>query len=64
MPPKTRAPGAMRLAIEEIRQLGVTRVRTMHKSENNIAAALYLKLGFRQIGFHDEGDVLLELELR
>lgn len=55
---------AMRLAIDEIRQLDAHRVRTMHKRENNIAAALYRRLGYRQIGFHDDGDVLLELELR
>ena len=54
---------AMRLAIEEIRQLDAQRVRTIHKPENNFAAALYRKIGFRQIGFHDDGDVLLELPL-
>ena len=55
---------AMRLAIDEIRDLGAQRVRTMHKPENNIAAALYWTLGFRKIGLHDDGDVLLELERR
>ncbi|MEZ6049997.1 MAG: GNAT family N-acetyltransferase [Planctomycetaceae bacterium] len=55
---------AMRLAIKEIRELGAHKVRTMHKPSNEIAAALYPKLGFQQIGFHDDGDVLLELELQ
>ena len=53
---------AMRLAIEEIRKLGATRVRTMHRPENSAAAAIYAKLGFRSAGKLDDGDCLLELE--
>lgn len=54
---------AMRLAIDEIAQLGARRIRTMHKPSNEVATRLYPKLGFRNIGFHDDGDVLLELVL-
>ena len=53
---------AMRLAIEQIRKLGATRVRTMHKPENSAAAAIYAKLGFRPAGELDDGDCLLELD--
>lgn len=52
---------AMRLAIEEIGALGASRIRTMHKPTNLAAASLYRKLGFRGIGFLDDGDVLLEM---
>ena len=41
---------AMRLAIEQIRKLGATRVRTMHKPENSAAAAIYAKLGIPPSG--------------
>lgn len=54
---------AMRLAITEIRELGARRIRTMHKPTNLAAASLYRKLGFRDIGLHDDGDVLLELSI-
>lgn len=52
---------AMRLALEEIRQRGAKRVRTMHKPCNTAAAALYRNLGFEPIGLHDDGDTLLEI---
>lgn len=54
---------AMKLAIAEIAELGSSRIRTMHKPTNRTAASLYKKLGFREIGFLDDGDVLLELRL-
>ncbi|QDU57355.1 GNAT family N-acetyltransferase [Aeoliella mucimassa] len=54
---------AMKLAIAEIESLGAKRVRTMHKPTNTAAAALYQTLGFHNIGFHDDGDVLLERSL-
>jgi diamine N-acetyltransferase len=54
---------AMRLAIDEIKKLSATRVKTMHKPENLAAAALYAKLGFCAAGKHDDGDCLLELDL-
>jgi diamine N-acetyltransferase len=54
---------AMQLAISEIAELGASRIRTMHKPTNLAAASLYRKLGFREIGFLDDGDVLLEMRL-
>ena len=54
---------AMQLAIAEIAELGAHRIRTMHKPTNLAAASLYRKLGFRDIGFHDDGDVLLEMSV-
>ena len=57
------AESAMKLAIDEIWKQGGTRIRTMHKPENFAASALYAKLGFQNIGLHDDGDTLLELPL-
>ena len=54
---------AMQLAIAEIAELAASRIRTMHKPTNLAAASLYRKLGFREIGFLDDGDVLLEMRL-
>ncbi|MEX1232882.1 MAG: GNAT family N-acetyltransferase [Planctomycetaceae bacterium] len=54
---------AMQLAIAEIAELGASRIRTMHKPTNLAAASLYRKFGFREIGFLDDGDVLLEMRL-
>ncbi|WP_050986161.1 GNAT family N-acetyltransferase [Schlesneria paludicola] len=54
---------AMQLAIGEIAELGASRIRTMHKPTNRAAASLYRNLGFREIGFLDDGDVLLEMRL-
>lgn len=53
---------AMRLAMEEIKERGGKRVRTMHNPDNAVAAAMYRTLGFRDIGHMDDGDCLLELE--
>ena len=58
---KGYAESAMKLAIEQIWQQGGKRIRTMHKPENIAAPALYAKLGFQNIGLHDDGDTLLEL---
>lgn len=52
---------AMRLALEEIRLRGGTRVRTMHKPNNTAASALYEGLGFKPVGYLDDGDKLLEI---
>ncbi|QDV75341.1 GNAT family N-acetyltransferase [Botrimarina mediterranea] len=54
---------AMLLALEEIRQRGGTRIRTMHKPSNRAASALYSGLGFKTIGNLDDGDTLLEIIL-
>ena len=54
---------AMQLAIAEIAELGASRIRTMHKPTNRAAASLYRSIGFREIGFLDDGDVLLEMRL-
>ena len=57
------AKSAIKLAIDEIRKLGGKRIRTMHKPQNVAAPALYAKLGFQNIGLHEDGDTLLELPL-
>jgi diamine N-acetyltransferase len=54
---------AMQLAIAEIAELGASRIRTMHKPTNLAAASLYRNLGFKEIGFLDDGDILLEIRL-
>jgi diamine N-acetyltransferase len=55
---------AMKLAIGEIRTLGATRIRTMHKPGNLVASSLYEKLGFELTGeMLDDGDILRELIL-
>ena len=54
---------AMKLAIAEITELGASRIRTMHKPSNTAAASLYKRLGFKNIGLHDDGDILLEIAL-
>jgi diamine N-acetyltransferase len=54
---------AMKLAITEIAELRARRIRTMHKPTNLAAASLYRKLGFREIGYQDDGDVLLEMRI-
>ena len=51
---------AMTIAMEEIRDLGGKRIRTMHKPANVAAAGLYAQLGFSEIGSLDDGDTLLE----
>ena len=51
---------AMRLAIDELKEFGAAKIRTMHKPINKPAAALYESLGFAVIGELDDGDILLE----
>jgi diamine N-acetyltransferase len=51
---------AMKIAMREIARMGGKRIRTMHKPSNHAASALYVKLGFTEIGQHDDGDTLLE----
>lgn len=56
---------AMKLAIDEMTELGATRIRTMHRASNEIAASLYAKLGFQLTGeVLDDGDLVRELSLR
>ena len=56
---------AMKLAIDEMKNLGAKRIQTMHKPSNAIASALYDKLGFERTGVVlDDGDILRELNLR
>lgn len=56
---------AARLAIEEIRSLGATRIRTMHKPGNTTASSLYENLGFEFTGeTFDDGDFVRELTLQ
>jgi len=52
---------ALRLALEEMKAAGATRVRTMHKPGNVAASRLYRRLGFREIGTLDDGDIELEI---
>ena len=55
---------AMKLAISEIKKLGATQIRTMHKPNNAVASSLYEKLGFERTGLVlDDGDIVLELNL-
>ena len=60
---KGHGAGALRLALEEMRAAGATRVRTMHKPGNVAASQLYRRLGFREIGTLDDGDIELEISL-
>ena len=55
---------AVRLAIDEMKGLGATRIRTMHQAGNRVAASLYEKLGFESTGeVLDDGDEVRELRL-
>ena len=54
---------ALKLVIEEIKNLGAKRIQTMHKPENKIAGKLYQKMGFSYIGSLDDGDLLMEMTL-
>ncbi len=56
---------AMKLAINEMKKLGATRIRTMHKPSNSIASSLYEKLGFERTGVVlDDGDIVREIKLQ
>ncbi len=52
---------ALKLVIEEIKNLGAKRIQTMHKPKNKIAGKLYQKIGFSYIGNLDDGDLLMEI---
>jgi len=54
---------AIELVLEEIRSSGCNTIRTMHKPKNTIAANIYNKFGFKDIGVLDDGDILLELDI-
>lgn len=55
---------ALNLALEEIEQLGAKRIHTMHKPKNEIAGKLYQKVGFSYIGHLDDGDLLMEMNIK
>lgn len=52
---------ALELAVAEIRRRGAKRILAMHKPENGASAALLESLGFRPVGWLEDGDRLLEL---
>ena len=52
---------AVKLALEEMRQLGASEIRTMYMPGNIRAQNLYKKLGFEEIGTLDGGDIFLRL---
>ncbi len=55
---------AMKLTIEEIKELGAKRILTMHKPSNTVASKLYDKLGFAPTGeVLEDGDLVRELKL-
>ncbi|MCX7207152.1 MAG: GNAT family N-acetyltransferase [Proteobacteria bacterium] len=54
---------AIHLALAEMKLAGASRVRTMHKPSNKIASRLYQRSGFCEVGYAEDGDVELELEL-
>ena len=54
---------ALKLVIEEIKQLGAKRIYTMHKLSNKTAGKLYQKAGFSYIGHLDDGDLLMEMKI-
>ena len=54
---------AVKMAVEEMRQLGTTEIRTMYMPGNIRAKNLYKKLGFEKIGTLDGGDKFLRLAL-
>lgn len=53
---------AVRLALAEMQAMGAKRTYTMHKPGNEVAAKLYVRLGFRRIGVLDDGDIQLQLD--
>ena len=52
---------AVKLAVQEMYQLGATEIRTMYMPGNVRAQKLYKKLGFEQVGTLDGGDIFLRL---
>ncbi len=52
---------AVKLSIEEMRQLETTEIRTMYMPGNIRAQKLYTKLGFEEVGTLDGGDIFLRL---
>jgi diamine N-acetyltransferase len=52
---------AIRLCIEEMRERGALRVRTMCRPDNEPAQKVYASLGFSKVGKLDDGDVIFEL---
>ncbi len=54
---------AMTLAIAEIRATGGEVVQTMYKPSNEAAGRLYRKLGFREDGVLEDGDIKLVMDL-
>lgn len=60
---KGYASGALRLAVEEMKTAGASRIRTMHKPENVAASRLYGRAGFVEVGRLEDGDIELELDV-
>jgi diamine N-acetyltransferase len=52
---------AIKLCIEEIRNRGALRVRTMCRPDNEVAQKVYASLGFSKVGKLDDGDLMFEL---
>ena len=52
---------AVRLAVEEMREIGAKEIRTMYLPGNIRAQNLYKKLGFEEIETLDGGDIFLRL---
>ena len=52
---------AVNLAVKEMHQLNAPEIRTMYMPGNIRAQNLYKKLGFKEIGTLDDGDIFLRL---
>jgi len=55
---------AVKLAIKEMQELGATDIRTMTMPGNIRPQNLYQKLGFKQIGTLDGGDLFFRLQTK
>lgn len=53
----------MRALVDEIKVLGVPRVRISHRPENRAAARLFEQFGFLEVDFEPDGEVIRELQL-
>ncbi len=52
---------ALKLAVEEMYQLGATEIRTMYMPSNRRAEKFYKNVGFEKIGILEGGDIFLRL---
>lgn len=60
---KGHGSAAIRLLMDEVLALGGKRLRTMHRPGNDRARKLYQKLGFKETGTLDDGDIFYEVNL-